>query len=289
MRLRRKTHPLLASLRILRPDLRPRSAGFVFEVIFIVLCTLAPKIAIYPMFADMRRASGQPRVDDIAIAAFQNGQYSQSCGAYRRALPDLRHDYYGSLHAGEFLSYCGDTKGALRALTSFDGALFETQSLPRTSLAQVRLFDGRYAEAENLLGNAPSYPLYLAVVGQGRLADADRILESIDGKEKGGLAHVLLLRHKRAPAARWDAAVLCSEFLTHKPWMPSWLARVFESCILVGGADKLMEDPRFEPAVLALPGLRAELVQFTDREAPEFAAGLRAAVERIVARHNRRV
>lgn len=100
-----------------------------------------------------------------------------------------------------------------------------------------------------------------------------------------GIAHVLLLRHQgRRNEARDAAGALCAGLSAQEPWTPSWLARVFESCILSGGARKPMEDRRFKPAIRALPGLRAELIQFTRREAPELEADLTSVMAEVLLR-----
>jgi hypothetical protein len=282
VRLRRKTHPLLAALHLRRPELKPRFAGIGVEVLVGVLCAVAPRIGSYPLYAEARRLAARQNVDDVAMKDFQDGKYLQACEAYRRALPGLNHDLYGSQHAAEFLLYCGDARAAVKAFLGYDVQPLWPFPLDPVALARIRLFSGRYAQAESLLGHMPSYQLYLAIIGQGRQAEADHILEGLAGKD--GLARVLLLRHQGRAEAQDAAGVLCSSYLTHKPATPSWLARVFESCILAGGARKVTEDHRFGPAVVALPGLRDELVQFTDREAPESAREVKAAVGQIVSR-----
>lgn len=279
----RKTHPLLAALRLRRPELKPRFAGIGVEVLVGVLCAVAPRIGSYPLYAEARRIAAHKNVDDVAMKNFQDGKYAQACEAYRRALPGLGHDLYGSQHAAEFLLYCGDRKAAVQAFLGYDVQPLWPFPLDPDPLARIRLFSGRYAQAESLLGPGPSYQRYLAVAGQGRQAEADRILEALAGKD--GLARVLLLRHQGRTEAQDAAGVLCSNFLTHKPATPSWLARVFESCLLAGGMTKVMEDHRFESAVVSLPGLRDELIHFAEREAPESARDVKTAVGQIVSRH----
>lgn len=70
-----------------------------------------------------------------------------------------------------------------------------------------------------------------------------------------------------AKEAASAARNLCSDFQTHLPASPVWLARVFESCIAADRLDEVRD--RLIPAARALPGLRQELMRFTRREFPE--------------------
>jgi hypothetical protein len=277
VRLTRKTHPLLLALRALRPDLKPRLSGIALDLVLGLLCVLFPRIGTLPLYAEFRRMADHPDVDDVAMKDFQEGRYGQSCEAYRRALPDLQRDLYGSTHAAEFLLYCGDPKAAVRAAVGFDSQPFWPGSLDPEALARIQISLGRHAKAKQLLKGRPSYLLYVALADQGRRSEANEVLKQV--AERDGLARVLLLRRlDRSNEPRQAANTLCANFLQHKPSTPSWLARVFESCILAGGVGRTREDPRFEPAIRALPGLRDDLIRFTEREAPETTEELKSVM-----------
>lgn len=277
VRLTRKTHPLLQRLRTLRPDLTPRLAGIWPEITLALLGALAPKISALPLYNAAR--SARPSIDDVAIREFQDGKYLKACDGYRKAVPKLRRDLYASEHAADFLIYCGDAKAALRASIGFDGQPLWPGPLDPQIAARIWIFRGKFARAEAALRGHPVYLLYVALVDQGRHAEADEVLQK--AAERDGLAKVLLLRHRLRGDESQDAADrLCSTFLTHKPTRPSWLARVFESCILSGGVAKVSGDERFASALGALPGLRSELIRFTEREAPESARELKSAIQK---------
>lgn len=279
VRLRRKTHPLLLALRSRRPDLKPRLAGVSGGLIAGLLVAVLPAIGSFPLYSEVRRFASQPRVDDVAINDFQEGRYVQACEAYKRAWPGLRNDLYGSQHAAEFLLYCGDPKSAVQVIVGYDVQPLWPYPPDPAALARIRIARGRYEQAGDLLRVRHTYLSYVALAEQGRHARADDVLAEIAGHDR--LARVLLLRHRGLQAeARKAADELCAAFRKHKPRTPSWLARVFETCILSEGVAKAVEDPRFEPAIRAMPGLRAELVQFAEREAPDRAEELKAALQR---------
>jgi hypothetical protein len=147
---------------------------------------------------------------------FQDGRFAKAWDSYKRALPTLRHDLYGSQHAAEFLLYCGDLKAATQAFVGFDGTPFWPSPPDPEVLARLRIANRKYAAAEALLQDRPSYLRYVALAEQGRRVEADDVLERV--AEKDGLASVLLLRHRgRRDEAQRAADALCSGFLTHKP------------------------------------------------------------------------
>jgi hypothetical protein len=280
VRLRRKTHPLLISLRSRRPDVRPKLAGLAGELIAGLLAVALPGIGSFPLYSEVRRMANRPRVDDAALKDFQRGRYVQACEAYKRAWPGLRKDLYGSQNASEFLLYCGDTKSAVQAFVGFDTQPGWPFPLDPAALARIRISRGRYIQAEDLLRGRHSYLSYVALADQGHRTRAEEVLNEIAGRDR--LARVLLLRHRGLQAeAREAADASCAAFRKHRPRTPSWLARVFESCILSEGATRALEDPRFEPAIRAMPGLRAELVRFTEREAPDFTEELKSVIQRL--------
>jgi hypothetical protein len=278
VRLRRKTHPLLLALRARRADLRLGLAGIPLEVAAGLFCALLPNLGSAPLYFEARKVVARPDTDDIAKVQFQEGNYLQACDTYRRAQPELRHDLYASLSAAEFLLYCGDPKAAVQALVGFDSQVFWPFPPDLEALARIRISRMQYKQAEALLHGQPSYLRYVALAEQGQQDQAQLVLREIAGRD--GLARVLLLRRSGEDAqARMAADELCAGFGKHRPWTPSWLARIFESCILTGGASRARLDPRFEPAIRALPGLRAELAAFTAREAPDYLGDLRSVMQ----------
>jgi hypothetical protein len=280
LRLRRRIHPLLVALRSQRADLKPRLAGVWLDIVAGLLCAVLPEVGSLPLYMAARRGLDRSHVDDIATKEFQEGRYIEACKTFKRALPGLRHDLYATEYASEYFLYCGDFKSAIQAFLAFDvQPLWPSPPNPEI-LAQFRIARGRYKQAEELLRGRPAYLLYVALAEQGRRIQADEVLDRIQSRH--GLAHVLLLRHRglqdQASAA---ADTLCASFQKNEPRTPSWLAHVFESCILSVGVRRTAEDPRFAASVRALPGLRAELVRFTDREAPEAAGGLKAIIQQL--------
>jgi hypothetical protein len=275
----RKTHPLLQALRSRRPDIKPKLAGLWAAVIAGVLAAVLPSLASFPLLAEAWRLTHRPRVNDAAARHFQDGRHIQACEEYERAWPRLRNDLYGSQLASEFLLYCGDPKSAIQAFVGFDGQPLSPFPPDPAALARIRIERGKYEQAEDVLRERHTYLSYVALTELGRRAEAEHVLDEIAGRDR--LARVLLLRHRGLQAeARKAADELCAVFRKHKPRTPSWLARVFETCILSEGVGKAVEDPRFGPAVRAMPGLRAELVQFTEREAADLTEELKAALLR---------
>jgi hypothetical protein len=291
IKLSRKTHPLLAVLRDRRPDLTPKAgglwlAGIGAELLMGVLLVVVARIGSYPLDMETRRAAVRQHADDAAIKAFQAGRYLEVCEDFRRALPDLRSDLYGSMHAADSLLYCGDRKSALKVAVGYNLQPLWPVAMDSDVLARIRIASGRYGQAEELLRGHPGILLYEALAELGRRPEAEQILEGL--APKNGMAHVLLLRHQgRRNEARDAAGTLCARFSGQAPWTPFWLARVFESCILSGGARKPMEDRRFKPAIRALPGLRAELIQFTRRESPELESDLASVVAEVLLQSDR--
>jgi hypothetical protein len=148
VQLSRKTHPLLAALGARRPDLKPRLglAGPVGAALLTcVLGALVPEIGSYLLHAEARRAAGGKRVDDLAVRAFQEGRYLEVCEEYRRALPDLKRDLYGSERAAESLLYCGDRKSALKAAVGYDLQPFWPVAMDPEVLARIRISSASYA------------------------------------------------------------------------------------------------------------------------------------------------
>jgi tetratricopeptide (TPR) repeat protein len=280
VRLRRKTHPLLVALRSQRADLKPRLAGIWVEIIAGLLSAVLPEVGSLPLYMAARRGLDRPRVEDTATRQFQEGRYIEACETYKRALPGLRYDLYATQYASEFLLYCGDFKAAVQAFLAFDvQPLWPFPPDPEV-LARIRISRGRYKQAEELLRGRPSYLLYVALVEQGRRIQADEVLNQIQSRNR--LAHVLLLRHRGLQdQAKAAADTLSASFHKHEPQTPSWLARAFESSILSVGASKTAEDPRFAPAIRDLPGLRTELIRFTEREAPESAENLKLIIRKL--------
>jgi hypothetical protein len=280
VRLRRKTHPLLVALRSQRADLKPRLAGIWVEIIAGLLSAVLPEVGSLPLYMAARRGLERPRVEDTVTRQFQEGRYIEACETYKQALPGLRHDLYATQYASEFLLYCGDFKSAVQAFLAFDvQPLWPVPPDPEI-LARFRISRGRYKQAEELLHGRPSYFLYVALVEQGRRLQADEVLNQIQSRNR--LAHVLLLRHRGLQdQARAAAETLCASFRKREPTTPSWLARVFETSILSVGATRTGEDPRFAPAIRDLPGLRTELIRFTEREAPESAEELKLIVQQL--------
>ncbi len=282
VRLSRKTHPLLAALRTRRPDLKPRLgvrlAGIVgVELLTGVLGVFGVTIGNYPLEVETRRAADRKRVDEVAIKAFQEGRYLEVCQNDRRSLPDLKHDLYGSMRVADSLLHCGDRKGALEAALGYGVQPFWPVAMDPEVLARIRISSGSYAQAEQLLRGRPGLLLYVALADQGRRTEAEQILEYLANQK--GMAQVLSLRHKGRPTeAREAAEALCAASNRRRPWAPSGLVHIFESCMLGRGISGLAEDPRFEPANRELPGIRAELIQFTRREAPELEVDLRSVM-----------
>jgi hypothetical protein len=277
----RETHPLLATLRDRRPDLTPKSsrlglAGIVgAELLMGFLLVFVAGIGNYPLDMENRRTVGRHRADDAALKAFQEGRYLEACDDYRRALPGLRHVLYASVSAADFLLYCGDRKSALKAAVGYDLQPLWPVAMDPEVLARIRMSSGSYDKAEQLLRGGTSLLLYETLAELGRQPEAEEILERLAPKK--GMANVLLLRHRNRPAeAREAAGVLCAASNRHAPWAPSGLVRIFELCMLSRGTLGLAEDPRFEPACRAFPELRAELLRFTRREAPELEGELRS-------------
>lgn len=195
---------------------------------------------------------------------------TKPCDEFRRALPDLKRNLYGTERAAEVLLYCGDRKSALKAAVGYDLQPLWPVAMDPEILARIRISSAGYAQAEALLRERSSYWLYVALAEQGR---REHVLERLAAKK--GWAHILLLRHKgRWTEARDAAAELCAALRRWRPSTPSALARIFETCMLSEGANGLARDSLFQPAKRGLPGLRGELAQFTKREAPDLEAGL---------------
>jgi hypothetical protein len=278
VRLRRKTHPMLTALRLRRPDLAPKLAGLWGSVIAILVASVLPAIGDFPLFAESWRQVHRPRVEDTASKDLQEGRYLQACETYKRAWPELRKELYASQNASEFLLYCGDPKSAVQAFVGFDGQPLWPGPPDPGPLARIRLSKGKYEQAEDLLRGRHTYLSYVVLMEQGRRAEAEKVLDVIAQRDR--LARILLLRHSGLPSrARTAADELCATFRKHRPGTPSWLARVFEACMLSEGVRNVSGDPRFGPAVRAMPGLRSELIQFTEREAPDLTEDLKAAMQ----------
>jgi hypothetical protein len=278
-RLRRKTHPLVLALCARKPDLKVGLAGVPAEVAACLLLALLPRVGTAPLYLEARKLATRANITDTANVQFQEGRYLEACDTYRRASSALRNDDYGSQWAAEFLLYCGESKLAVQAFVGFETQFLWPGQLDPDGLARIRISRGQYRQAEGLLHGQPSYLLYVTLAEQGKTDQADQVLHEI--AKRDGLARVLLLRHSGdARTAQVAEDELCTTFRGHKPWTPSWLARVFESCILAGGMESVKQDPRFESAIRSLPGLRAELTAFTAREAPGYLQSVKAAMER---------
>ena len=104
------------------------------------------------------------------------------CEEYRRALPDLRTDLYGSMHAADCLLYCGDRKSALKIAIGYNLQPLWPVALDSDVLARIRIASGQYAQAAELLRGNPSILLYEALAESGRRAEAERILERLAPK-----------------------------------------------------------------------------------------------------------
>lgn len=118
------------------------------------------------------------------------------------------------------------------AIVAYDGQPLWPVEADPARLAQLRIAGGRFGQAESLLQKRPSYLLYVALAEQGRPKEAEEVLSKV--AEKDGFAKALLLRHQSSGREAMSAAeTLCSTFVQHRPWTPSWLARVFESWILL--------------------------------------------------------
>jgi hypothetical protein len=236
----------------------------------------APRLGFLPLLVHAaKHPVVEPGPSEAAKMDFQNGRYARACATYRESVNVLRRDPYGTGDATEFLLYCGDAVGAVRAFVGFEPGPFAFDSPRKEHLARIRLATGRYDQAEALLGGEPSYLLYEAIAAQNRWEEADEILDQVAVKD--GLARMLRLRRSGSgKESRRAAEDLCSAFLTHRPAAPRWLARVFESCIAAGRLDEVRD--RLVPAAQALPGLRQELLRFTRREFPEFLAEVEEAL-----------
>jgi hypothetical protein len=227
----------------------------------------------HPLNVAARRAAVQQHAYDLAMKAFQEGRYLEVCENYRRTLPDLRSDLYGSMHAADSLLYCGDRKSALKVAVGYNLQPLWPVAMDSDVLARIRIASGKYARAEELLRGQPGILLYEALAETGRRPEAEQILEGL--APKNGMANLLLLRHlDRQAEAREAAGLACARLNRMAPWSAPVLVRIFEVCMLSKGARGLAADPRFVPACGALPGLRSELIRFTRREAPELEAEL---------------
>lgn len=233
------------------------------------------------MMSESREALARHRRDEILLESFQAGRYAEACAVYRRALPDLKYDLYGSYDASQILLYCGDIKGALTAALGYQTMPFWPDAMDPRVLAAIRLAMRKYSEAERLLRlGEPDNLLYVALASQGRSDEAEEALEAV--AKGGGFSQIVLLRHRgQAAEARKLSDVVCSRLEGMTKPLPLVLARSIESCMLAQGIEKTALKRRFSEALHGLSGLRDEINRFAEREMPESRLEVQGALDRL--------
>ena len=285
---RRKQHPLLVELLRLRPDLRVRR-HFRLKILLpaLLLLIATESLEIVP-YLESRRFSRLAKRETAAIADFQAGRYRAACSAYETLLREGK-SFALAWDVAETQVLCGDLGSALAAVSrsgypGFPSGPSRSGPMGSSTLAHIRLAQGRYKEAERLLRQDPrgSYLLYLAVAKQGRSEDANTVLAEAAGGRSASFEKALLLRRTGKTAeSRVAAESVWHRLEASSHPLPILLERPILVAILTDDPEKIRAAlRRFAGALRELPGFRAEVLDFTAREAPERLSEIQEAIEK---------
>jgi len=285
-RLRRREHPLIASILRSRPDLRLRTYFPWWVVAVFVISAGEPVIhnafLFYPQF---RALSLIQKKTDAASNLVRLGRYSEACATYRSILPDARHYVYLAQDEAQVQLYCGDLKAAFAAAVGYESTPLWPAPLGLNILPRLRLEQSRFAEAERLLGGAwpGDYLKYLVFEKQGRHVEADAILAE-DRRPSGRVGvfnRALLLRHQgRLRESAAEAELIWSSRKGCILTSPSLITMRIYPALLTGDSIKVQAALKeIEPAIRQWPGLRAEVLDFSKRETPEFYEAITRAAQ----------
>jgi hypothetical protein len=188
------------------------------------------------------------------------------------------------MNAADMQIYCGDLKSALRAALGYDSQVFWPSPMDSSTLARIRLAQGRYVEAERLLRASSSGNdlLYVAIVSQGRTEEANAVLaqgQNLSGRV-GVFSRALLSRRTgRITESKAEAEVIWSNRKC-APSLPRRLSRPILVAVLTENPDNIEAAVRcLGSGFRDLPGLRSEVLDFVQREVPEQVSTVRKAIE----------
>lgn len=283
---RRKKHPLLLTLLHLRPDLtihRHLAWGLLLPALLLGLSTNLFEVQLY---LDARESLRLHQEEEVVLADLRAGRYRAACSGYESLIPKARHQLYLAENAAAMQVYCGNLKLALRAALDYDVQPLWPFAMDKSTLAGIRLAQQRYEEAERLLqgGRSGNYILYLALVKQGRTDEANEILAQ-DKRPSGRVGvfdkAILLRRTGRLPESRAEAELMWSHCKV-SPSIPRWLSRPILVAILTEKQENIVTAvAMLGSAFRDLPGFRAEVFDFAEREAREELPVLQEAIERV--------